>query len=153
MHVKKKTYQKIYEIIIKEGRIPLNDFSPNIIINQGKYEFFDIEAESLIYHCADAIDLSPDYLEKYFPYDTYFEEEKKSILDIFIPLLLIYWILIIIYEYLKRGIQLLLKIPINEAKKEEPIINTKPSLTASQFADIMFDLLKNYQKNKKKQKI
>lgn len=68
MNTKDNLRFKIYRAIRKEDCIPFKEFSPDIIINKGKYEFFGEDAEDLIFNSAKAINLPIKYFAEYFPY-------------------------------------------------------------------------------------
>ncbi|MDI2091885.1 hypothetical protein [Commensalibacter oyaizuii] len=134
--------QKIYKEICKDGFIPSEDFSSDLIINDGKYEFFGIKAECMIYHSADAINLPIDYLAKNFSYEEYFEDEGDALFIPFVPFLIIFCAVSEFYRFFRNIILLLFKRPIVKYKKY-----VKPPLTAQQFADIMIGFLEKYQQD------
>ncbi|CAI3924622.1 unnamed protein product [Commensalibacter communis] len=78
-------YLKIYRVIRKEGGISYKEFSPDLIINKGEYEFYGIDAEFLITYSADAIGLPMDYFAEYFPYGKYFKSEMNPLLIPLVP--------------------------------------------------------------------
>lgn len=124
MDYSQKIRQIIYDRICYDGYISSEIFTPDIIINNGEYEFYGSHAEFLIYHCADDIKLPDEYL-KYFLYDEYFFEET--------PLTGVILIIRFFKKILNKYCHLNLKI-----KEKQPI-------TAQKFADILIEIWEKYQ--------
>lgn len=142
---KENLHQEVYKTIRQEGNISLKDFSPNIIINKGKYEFYGYDAERLILYSADAINLPRDYFAEYFPYGEYFEPEGNPWLMPLAPILLIAFLFISFYRKMKNIILYLFNRPTIQYET-----NSNSPLTARQFADIMIEFLEQYQRENKK---
>lgn len=132
--------QKIYQVIIEKCYIKKNDFVPNTIINMGKNSVDNIYAEDLILCSANIIGLSQNYAANQFPYKTYFDSDVSPFLIPIVFILFILHMVKLIYQQIKNSILFLLKRPIIKYET-----NSKKTLTAQQFADIMISILDKYQ--------
>lgn len=130
MNQLQKLRQIIYDRICYEQYISSETFSPDIIINNGRYEFYGIHAESLIYDCANDINLPNEFLEKFFPYNLYFFQETP------------FTGFVLLIRFLKKLLNKYLNLNLK--------IRQKQPITIKQFADIMIDLWEQYQRENKK---
>lgn len=144
MNTKEILHQKIYKIITEICSLEQEVCHPDTIINIGKYGVAGEDAEDLLNYIADSMDIPREYIYNNFSYSLYFDKEINPFLAILLPFVIIYQLILLIYQLTRNCLRLLLKHPTLKYK-----INSSPPLTAEHFADMMIDILKKYQSENK----